>query len=381
MAASKNQKPGILLPPAVGYSFKILFHFYKANKITFKYYPRLIVLGLINLINFPFRTYERIFINPAFTNKSIDEDPIFILGHWRSGTTHLHNILSQDPQMGFTTTFQSVFPDTLFNKAGRFIFENFTKLLIPGTRKGDNVTLATANPQEEEFALGDKTLISFYYFWMFPRHIMKYYNSFVRFQGVSKEDITAWKMDYRLLIKKALINTKRRRFLSKNPTNTARIKVLLEMFPNAKFIHIHRNPVEVFLSTHHFFEKMMPHLQLQSIEQEKLDDHIINLYKSLMNDFFDQKEFIPSGNLIEISYEELEENPEALIKSIYDKLNISGHDLANPFFHAYLKQMESYSKNKHKIKKDQLHNILEEWAFAMQKLNYNIPLNIEITDD
>ncbi|MEZ5084213.1 MAG: sulfotransferase [Bacteroidales bacterium] len=138
-------------------------------------------------------------------------------------------------------------------------------MLIPTTRKGDNVILNTDYPQEEEFALGDKDFLCYYYFWMFPRKTKLFYERFLRFQGINEKLATKWKEDYKLLIKKALKNTNRTRFLSKNPPNTARIKVLLDMFPNAKFIFIHRNPVEVFLSTRNFFNKMMPYLQLQKL--------------------------------------------------------------------------------------------------------------------
>jgi hypothetical protein len=380
MAQSEKRKPGILLPPAVGYSMQILINLVKANKIPPKYYPRLLAITLINLINWPFRTYERTLINPKYRKAGINEDPVFILGHWRSGTTHLHNLLCQDPQMGYTTTFQSVFPDTLFNIAGRFIFKNFTKLLIPGKRKGDNVKLDPSLPQEEEFALGDKTPVCFYYFWMFPQQILKYYDSFIRFNQIPEKDFIAWKNDYKLLITKSLKNTGRQRFLSKNPTNTGRIKVLLEIFPNAKFIHIHRNPVEVFLSMRNFFDKMLPPLQLQSISQKELDDHTFTIYKNIMADYFGQKQLIPAGNLVEISFDELEKDPEIILKNIYSKLNLDGFEKAGPLFKSYLHNMGTYTKNKHYISKSQLKRIQDEWGFAMEKLNYSTPENIEVTD-
>ena len=86
--------------------------------------------------------------------------------------------------MASVTTYQSVYPDTLLNKIGRFLFLGFSTLLIPGNRKGDNVTLGTSLPQEEGFALGCKTPISFYFFWFFPKNISKYYNSFIRFKNI-----------------------------------------------------------------------------------------------------------------------------------------------------------------------------------------------------
>lgn len=375
---AKDQKKGFLLPPAVGYSFRVLCYLFGNHMVSFKFMIRAMVTLLINLINWPFRTYEKLFINKKYRRAEIKKDPVFIIGHWRSGTTHLHNILCQDPQMAYTTTFQSVFPDTLFNKAGRFLFEGFAKILIPGTRKGDNVILGTRLPQEEEFALGDKTPVSFYYFWMFPRSLNKFYEQFVRFTGLDTAVIDSWKKDYRLLIAKALKNTGRNRFLSKNPPNTARIKVLLEMFPNARFIHIHRNPVEVYLSTRNFFDKMLPHLQLQSIEASVLENDIFELYKNLMTDYLEQRDMIPKGQLAEVPFGTLESDPKVCIRNIYKDLNLSGHDISQPYFEAYLNKMKSYQKNKHHITEALMEKIQNEWGFAMKEWGYGIPNHIEI---
>ncbi|NCA84634.1 MAG: sulfotransferase [Clostridia bacterium] len=379
VSLAKKKKRGVLLPPAVGYSVDVLIDLCINNQVSPKYYFRLLVIWLINLINWPFRTYERLVINPRFNNQAIEKAPIFIIGHWRSGTTHLHNLLCQDSRMGFVTTYQSVFPDTLFNIVGRFLFHGFTKLLIPGIRKGDNVALDTANPQEEEFALGDKAPVCFYYFWMFPKNIRMYYDRFIRFRGLSDEETESWESAYKLLIKKTLKNTGSMQFLSKNPPNTARIKVLLEMFPEAKFIHIHRNPVEVFLSTRHFYIKMLPHLQLHTITQSEIDNHIFAVYKNLMKDFLEQKQLIPDGNFVEIAFADLEHDPLGNLKTIYEMLDLKGFEDALPFFQNYQQSMESYEKNKHSISRGLLEKIRQEWGFAMKEFNYDIPEKIEIT--
>jgi hypothetical protein len=378
MPKIKKSKKGIFLPPAVGYSFRVLLNLCYKNHVSLRYYPRLVAITLINLINLPFRIYERWRINPGFDSKRISKPPVFILGHWRSGTTHLHNLLSQDQRFGYVTTYQSVFPDTLHSRLGRFIFGSFTKLLIPGKRKGDNVELNPAFPQEEEFALGDKTPVCFYYFWMFPKKIRDYYEHSIRFNGVQHDLKEKWKKDYLLLIKKALKNTNSDHFLSKNPSNTARIKILIEMFPNAKFIHIHRNPVEVFLSTRNFYFKMLPHLQLQTISQEETENHIIEIYKQLMTDFLEQNKLIPAGNFVEIAFADLEKSPLENLNVVYEKLGLEGFEGAEPYFHHYLGQKEDYEKNSHQIREIQLHKIMDEWGFMMKHYNYSIPEKIEI---
>lgn len=369
---------GLLLPPSVGYSFKVLLHLYKNNNISFRYYPRMVAIGLINIINKPFRAYERYFINPRFNEVEIENDPIFILGHWRSGTTFLHNLLSSSPDMAYETTFQSVFPDTLFNKVGNFIFETFMRLLIPKTRKGDNVKLSPDYPQEEEFALGSNVLMSYYYFWMFPREAKSFYDRYVRFKGIYEKDFLKWKKEYILQIKKAIANTGGKYFLSKNPPHTARIEVLLEMYPNAKFIYIHRNPIIVFLSTQHFFKTMLPNLQLQNFPSRKLDDLIFTIYKRMMNSYLAERYLIPKDNLVEIAFEDLEKDPLPTIKSIFDKLDIEGFEKSKGAILDYIESKKGYKKNAHTIRQKTLGKILKEWDFAMKEWGYDIPDSVRI---
>ena len=169
--------------------------------------------------------------------------------------------------------------------------------------------------------------------------------SYAHYEGfLDSEQLRKWKSSYKLLIKKAIKNTKGNRYLSKNPPNTGRIKVLLEMFPDAKFIHIHRNPIEVFLSTQNFYNKMLPPLQLQSISKEEIDLNIQRVYKKIMSDYLNQKELIPSKNLIEVSYDELEENPTAILNRIYETLNFDNYDLASKNFENYIDKLKSYKK-------------------------------------
>ncbi len=381
MPRSKRKTFEVLLPPAVGYSFSILVRFFFTNKIDLRYYHRLLILGIINLINLPFRTYERVFINPRFRKRPAGEAPVFIIGHWRSGTTHLHNILSRDPGMGYLTTFQGVFPDTLFNILGKFIFVNFTRLLIPRTRKGDNVTLSTGNPQEEEFALGDKTPLCYYYFWMFPKKTLQYYEEALRYKGIPQRRADRWKRDYQLLVRKSLANTGGKRFLSKNPPSTARVRMLLETFPDAKFIHIHRNPVEVFLSTTHFFNVMMPYLQLQRFTNHEREELVLTVYKRMMKDYLADRELIPAKNLVEVAFEDLENKPMEEVERIYRELGIPGFQDAKKDFEEYLRKMRSYRKNRHSISRSRLERVIGEWKFAMEHWKYDIPETIDILDD
>ena len=83
-------------------------------------------------------------------------DPLFILGHWRSGTTFVHNIFACDKHFGYTTTYQTVFPHLML--WGQPFFKKNMAFLMPDKRPTDNMELKVDLPQEEEFALSNMML-------------------------------------------------------------------------------------------------------------------------------------------------------------------------------------------------------------------------------
>lgn len=208
--------------------------------------------------------------------------------------------------------------------------------------------------------------------------MLSYYNEFIGFKNIDIAQLEKWKSNYKLLIHKAIKNTNKERFLSKNPPNTGRIKTLLEMFPEAKFIFIHRNPIEVFLSTQNFYKKMLPPLQLQDISNEEIDVSIIEVYKKIFKDYFEQKKLVPEGNLIEVSFENLEKEPTEVLKNIYDTIHLDGYNEAAPNFEKYISNLKNYKKNKHIISQGQMDILVKEWGFAFEKYKYNLPSNIEV---
>ena len=376
-----KEKKGLWLPPAVGYDLSLFIKLLLNNRVQRRYYPRVIATLLINIINKPFRWYERKWINPGIDRQQITEDPVFIIGHWRSGTTHLHNLLNQDPGMGAVSTYQSVFPDTLFNITGYFIFRNFMRLLIAPRRLGDNVKMNADYPQEEEFAIGSRDPVCYYYFWIFPEKTLDFYSQFIEFKLNGGKQLKSWEQDYLLIMKKALKKSGAQRFLSKNPPNTGRIKELLHLFPNARFIHIHRNPVIVYLSTLHFFHQMMPVLRLHKVSEKKLEEIIFEVYDRLMHKYMEERKQIPAENLLEFSFEELERDPLPVLETIYRQFRIPGYEDVKDSFHQYLRQSKGYRKNVHHISREQLNKILDKWDFTMKEWGYQVPLDELVIDE
>src|SRR5687768_2134430 len=77
--------------------------------------------------------------------------PVFILGHWRSGTTLLHELLVRDPRHGYPNTCQC------FNPCHFLLTEQLVRRyfqwVLPSRRIMDNMAVGWGRPQEDEFAL------------------------------------------------------------------------------------------------------------------------------------------------------------------------------------------------------------------------------------
>ncbi len=356
------------MSPISGSGFKNFFRLLKGNEISFKYYPKLLLFVLFVVFVEPFRWLERRFQKKKLEEYKIKEDPVFIVGHWRSGTTFLHNVICEDPQMGFVTLYQGIYPETVFK--GTWLVKNMMKLLMPKTRASDNMELGTDLPQEEEFALSNTHSMSYYNFWFFPKRWKDFFRKYIEFD-IPESIKSKWKNEYRNLIKKALINTNGKRFISKNPPNTGRIDVLLELFPNARFIHIYRDPITTFVSSKKFFESTIQPLKLHSISEEELDENILWTFDKLMNRFEDQKRLIPKENLIEIKFEEFEKDTIGGIQNIYEKLRLPGFEIARPHFEEYVSGQKDYQKNEHKIPQKLKNRITSRWGFAIKRWNYD----------
>ncbi|MEP2025045.1 MAG: sulfotransferase [Reichenbachiella sp.] len=344
----------------------------RSGRVDSAYFHKVILTGLVCAAASPFHLWEKL---QESKQTATNQSPLFIIGHWRSGTTFLHNLLCQDPNASFVSTYQSLFPN---NMHSQFIFKNFMKMNMPDKRPSDNVKLGIDLPQEDEFALGNMQRLSFYDFFYFPDQFEDLFDQAIAFKGVNPKAVSKWKSAYKKLIAKAKKNGGSKCVLLKNPVNTGRIDKLLELYPNAKFLHIYRNPVIVYLSIKKFFLSLFPTLQFQRTTEMQLVDLIINLYSRLMKRYLDQRQLIPKGRIIELCFENFEKEPLRYVEKIYESLNFSNWDEAKPEIQKYIKAQKGYQKNSYQISKPELDRVVKEWAFAFKAFDYHIPENIEI---
>lgn len=308
--------------------------------------------------------------NKHLKNSPVDMEPVFILGHWRSGTTFVHNVLALDKHFGYTTTYQTVFPHLML--WGQPFFKKTMSWLMPDKRPTDNMELNVDLPQEEEFALSNMMACSYYNFWFLPKNMQDYCDKYLLMEKASPEEHRIFKETFMKLMKISLWNTKGDQFLSKNPPHTGKVKELLEMFPNAKFIYLMRNPYTVFESTRSFFTNTIQPLKLQDISNEEIENNIIGIYRKLYYKYEADKKLIPEGNLIEIKFEDFETNALEMTKKIYDTLSLRGFPEAEETITQYLNKKKGYQKNQYKYDPRTIELVEKNWDFALKQWNYKL---------
>lgn len=310
------------------------------------------------------RRYERL---PERTDL---EPPVFIIGHWRSGTTYAHNLLSCDDHFGCCSTYQTVFPHLML--WGRPFFERCMAAVMPSSRPTDSMRLGVELPQEEEFALSNMTPCSHYHFWMFPHRMAEYRERFLTFERASECEREEFLAAQDKVMRIALQVSGRRQFLSKNPPHTGRVAMLLKRYPQARFIYLVRNPYVVYESTHNFFRQTIDAVGMQRITDEALDREILLNYRALYESYESARGAIPEGQLFEVRFEDLQESPLEIVELIYDRLSLGDFQQVRPAMERYLATLRGYRKKHYEFDSRTIERVESHWGDALREWNYRL---------
>ncbi|MGI9509117.1 MAG: sulfotransferase family protein [Geminicoccaceae bacterium] len=267
--------------------------------------------------------------------------PVFIIGHWRSGTTHLYNIMSKGG-FGYVSPFAAGLP-LEYQTLGRWLRPFLTKML-PTTRYVDQVLVRPDSPQEDEIPLGSISPISFYHGVYFPRQFERHLNRSHFLEGCTAEEIHAWEAALLGFTEKLWID-QGQRLLIKNPTYSARIPQLRRIFPNARFIHIYRNPHEVFRSTRRFYRALIEKYSWQSEPDLDLDRLVLETYRRVMDQIDIDRQNLPDDHFIDLRFEDLEARPLVEIERIYRQLGLGDVEPWRVDFERYLASVQGFEKS------------------------------------
>ncbi len=304
------------------------------------YWPRAVAVTAGALPNALFAGWEALAYRRRIANAGVDP-PLFILGVWRSGTTLLHNLLAQDDRFAYANNYQTAFPGSFLTTESTCA--RLIGFFLPDRRPQDGVAIGVGEPQEEDFAFCSLTGRSICMEWVFPR-AADHYHRYLTLREATAAEVAEWKSTLAEFVRKLSFKYKRPLIL-KSPANTARIRLLLELFPDARFVHIHRNPYDVFQSTRHTHQKITPWVTLQRPEIDNRDDQILRLYRDTYDAFFEERSLIPAGQFCELGFAELETDPIGQVRGIYQRLGLPEFEYVEPRLRRYVQSLVGYKKN------------------------------------
>jgi hypothetical protein len=330
------------------------------------YWLRAALITLAGIQNTPLGACENLLFARKVRGTKV-EAPLFILGIWRSGTTHLHNLLAQDRRFAYPNVYQVVYPHTFLST--EHTQARVLSTFLPDKRPQDNMKIGVLEPQEEEYALcsliGRSLLLSL----AFPRRA-EHYDRYVTLHDLSAEELAEWKSAYLWFLKK-LSYKYGRALILKSPGHTGRIRLLLELFPDARFVHVHRNPYAVFQSTRHAVRKIAPVVALQRPDYSDLDERTLRQYREVYDRFFEERALIPKGRFYEVRFEELERDPVGQVREIYAALGLPDFEELQPALRRYLDGLAGYRKNEFaELPEDLRGRIAKEWRRCFEEWGY-----------
>jgi len=332
-----------------------------------RYTLRVIILFLVSVVMLPFNALEWLLFHRRIARAQLSDSPLVILGHDRSGTTHLLNLLSLDPQFAYTRPSQMVLPGCciLFDKPMDAMLG-----LLDYRRPFDNMEVGPGSPQDDEVPLVKLTPHAEYHKYSFPRNYRFWLDTYVFDFSTASPAYARWRKTYLGTLKKAAVLMGRNRSLLKSPATMANLNVVLALFPNAKFIHIQRNPYKVLPSQVNLHRTMVGRYALQTVSEEQIRDFALYQYEGYMRTYLRDKHLIPPDNLIEIRYEEFVQDRLHWLREIYDKLELGDFSPREASLRNYLGTVADYEAHQFSIEPGLKQLIDTRLAFAFAALGY-----------
>ncbi len=332
-----------------------------------RFIPRVLVLYLVSVVMLPFNGLERLRYGRRVATQRLSESPLVILGHDRSGTTHLLNLLSLDPQFAYTRPSQMVFPGCclLLDR----LMDAFLRRL-DYRRPFDAMEVGPGSPQDDEVPLVKLTPHCEYHKYSFPRRYRYWLDTYVFGFDSASPAYEEWKRTYLGTLRKAAVLMGRERSLLKSPATMANLNVVLELFPHAKFIHITRHPYKVLPSQIHLHKTMVRKYGLETVSDDEITDFALYQYRGYMEGFLRDRARIPPANLMEIRYEDFVAHRLDGLRAIYERLDLGDFPAIEATARQYIASVARYAPHQFTEDPALRRRIDRELGFAFSALGY-----------
>jgi hypothetical protein len=333
------------------------------------HWTRLICAALITILSVvhtALRGVQQVIYGRRIRRTKIRHAPIFIIGHWRSGTTLLHELLSLDERHSSPTTYACMEPNHFL--LTERLFTRWLSFLTPNRRPMDDMAAGFDRPQEDEFALCMLGQPSPYWKIAFPNQRPGIQDE-TNLEELPPQALAAWKRTFLQFLRELTFKDPRRLIL-KSPPHSYRIKTLLELFPDARFVHIVRDPFVVFSSTIKLWKSLYDNHALQNPTFAGLEEQVLRDFVRLHEKIEEGTESLDPDRFYELRYEDLVRDPVRSMRRLYGHLGLGGFEQVLPRLRQHLADIGDYRTNRYQISAQQRAIIARRWGPIIEKYGY-----------
>ena len=295
-------------------------------------------------------------------------DPIFITGLPRSGTTFLFDLLNTNKNLRGPLYWEITRPTPIINQNSKWAYFrsfftdvelNLARLIVPNL---DAMHKIRANSPEECEQLNTITAKSIVYIYM-----AKLPNYLQYLMQTDFKNVFQWHKKFFQILE---VSNRPKKWLLKDPSHIEHIPEILEVYPNARFIHIFRDPLKSIASTCSLTSKIQKGLS-NSVSNQDIGKDIMTFWENAIAKNKIGRTFLKADQNIDIEYSEFIADPIETIKNIYDflKLPLNSDELEKKqnFLKVHIKN--KYGKHSYQ---------LEDYGLTDNLVNEKISLNWQI---
>lgn len=290
---------------------------------------------------------------------------VVIVGYYRSGTTHLHNLMSCDRRFVTPRWYQCLAGQ------GYWLGWNVMRvLLVPflgRTRPQDSVGFGPEWPGEDDFALatwGGCSSIA-------GRHVFPdAWDDWKRWhdlEGLSDTERDRWRRLTKRFVYKLTRGRTKRVVLLKAPSHTARIAELDRLFAGrVQFVHLVREPGAVIDSNVRMMHALRNHALQALPDVQTIRDRIVEEYDATERKCIEELAMLDSSRHVRVRFKDLRSDPMGTLGTIYNGLGMEFAEEAKHGTRAYLGSLGIYSAERELIDlghaTDDEHRICDEMS-------------------
>ncbi len=318
-----------------------------------RYWLRLLGIGFTSLIGTIWSLPERIIFGICWSgfkkdNERLDHPPgvLVIIGYYRSGTTHAHNLIACDPDSITPRWYQSLMGQgfSMSWAVTRFLLVPF----LGSSRPQDGVGFGPLWPGEDDFALAGwghcSTLPGRL---IFPSR-WDQWRKWNTLEECTDAERARWRRTLAGFAWKITRRHPDRMLVLKSPNHGAHITELVKVFgDHVRFLHVARDPNKVIESNIRMHDALSSHLLDKSLDATTLRARIVEEYLEIETATINQAQSLDEGRIAFITHENLIADPIGQLSKSFESLGIGFSDTHQDSISNYLSDLGTYQRPPH----------------------------------